>query len=136
MQTFSADDPVIDLAAQHDYAGFARAELALRAEVGLPPVSRMARIVVRDRDHTTAITDARTLAAQLHAFNQKLHLGVHLRGPSPCALSKLADHHRQQIELLAKDAATLQKLMAALRNAKLLKSDAHTAVDVDPVALL
>lgn len=139
VQTFSAEDPVIGLAAQHDYVGFAQRELALRAEVGLPPISRMARIVVRDRDHTRAVAEARKLAASLKAFNDKLKLGVRLRGPSPCPLSRLADHHRQQVELMApppEAAATLQKLMTALRNAKLLKSDTHTAVDVDPVALL
>ncbi|NBC10664.1 MAG: primosomal protein N' [Planctomycetes bacterium] len=136
VQTFSADDPVIELAAEHDYVGFAQRELGLRAEVGLPPISRMARIVVRDRDHTKAVAEARKLAASLKAFNDQLKLGVRLRGPAPCPLSRLADHHRQQVELLAQDAATLQKLMTALRNAKLLKSDTHTAVDVDPVALL
>jgi len=139
VQTFSADDPVIELAAQHDYVGFAQRELGLRAEVGLPPISRMARIVVRDRDHTKAVAEARKLAASLKAFNDQLKLGVRLRGPAPCPLSRLADHHRQQVELLApppEAAATLQKLMTALRNARLLKSDTHTAVDVDPVALL
>ncbi len=136
VQTFSADDPVIELAARHDYVGFAQRDLAMRGEVGLPPISRMARIVVRDRDHTKAVAEARKLAASLKVFNDQLKLGVRLRGPAACPLSRLADHHRQQLELMAPDAATLQKLMTALRNAKLLKSDTHTAVDVDPVALL
>ena len=43
---------------------------------------------------------------------------------------------RHPLKLIAADAGRLQKVMTALRNAKLLKSDAHTAVDVDPVVLL
>ena len=136
VQTFSADDPVIGLAAAHDYVGFAERELALREEVGLPPVTRMARVVVRHRDHARAVADGRALAGHLRAFNERLGLKVRLRGPSPCPLSRIADHHRLQIEMLADDAVTLQKLMTAMRNEGLLKSDAHTAVDVDPVALL
>jgi len=139
VQTFDAGNPVIGLAAKHDYTGFARQELALRARTGLPPISRLARIVVRDKDYPKAVAEARVLAEHLRAFNQKLELGVRVRGPSDCPLARVADHHRQQVELLApppQPAAKLQKLMTALRNAKLLKSDAHTAVDVDPVALL
>lgn len=139
VQTFNPDDPVIALAAAHDYTGFAARELALRVEMGLPPSSRMARIVVRDRDKTKAAADASTLAVHLGAFNESLGLGIRLRGPSACPLSRIADHYRHQIELIApppEAAGKLQKLMTALRNARLLKSDAHTAVDVDPVALM
>jgi primosomal protein N' len=68
-----------------------------------------------------------------------LKTDIRLRGPAPCPIARIADYHRQQIELIAAPpnaAGKLQKLMTALRNSQLLISDAHTAVDVDPVALL
>jgi len=139
VQTFSPNDPAILLAAAHDYEGFARREIALRAEVGLPPISRMARIVVRDKDHVTCYENAKTLARHLEAANAELKTGIHLRGPMPCPIARIADFHRRQIELIASPpnaAGKLQKLTTALRNSQLLISDAHTAVDVDPVALL
>ncbi len=139
VQTFNPDDPAIAMAAAHDYEGFARREIALRSEVGLPPISRMARIVIRDKDHVACYENAKKLARHLDAANRALKTEVRMRGPMPCPIARIADHHRQQIELIAAPphaAGRLQKLMTELRNSKLLISDATTAVDVDPVALL
>jgi len=137
VQTFSPEDPVIKLAAQHDYEGFAERELVLRRSVQLPPITRMARLVVRDRDQMKCVEHAKKLFAALGTFNRDLlNESVRLRGPAPCPIARIGGYHRWQIELLAPEAATLQKLLTALRNARMLKSDAHTAVDVDPVALM
>ncbi len=136
VQSFAADDPVIELASKHDYGGFAQREIALRAEVGLPPIGRIARIVVRDRDHLAAYERATKMAQHLRQANEHLQLPVQVRGPMACAIARIADFHRQQIELLAPGPGSIQKLMTTLRNARLLQSDAATAVDVDPVSLL
>jgi primosomal protein N' len=91
---------------------------------------------VRDKDHVACYEYAKQLAAHLNASNTELKLGIRVRGPVACPIARIAEFHRLQIELIGKDAATLQKLMTALRNARLLKSDSHVAVDVDPVALM
>ncbi|MEX2214679.1 MAG: primosomal protein N', partial [Phycisphaeraceae bacterium] len=136
VQTFNPFDPAIVLASEHNYDGFAERELAIRASMGLPPVSRMARIVVRDKDHVKCYEQAKALFNQLANANREMNLGVRVREPAACPLSRIADYHRIQIEIIGPDAATIQKLLTALRNARLLKSDNHTAVDVDPVDLL
>ena len=139
VQTFNPSDPVIGFAARHDYEGFAEREIALREEVGLPPIARMARVVVRDKDHLAGYERIKTLADHLLAWNEKLETAVRLRGPAPCPIARIAGQHRFQLELLAsppEPAARLQKLLTAVRNTGMLVSDAHTAIDVDPVALL
>lgn len=141
VQSFNPEDPAIVLASRHDYEGFAQREIELRHQVGLPPWSRMARVVVRDQDHKACEDRAKRLAQQLESFSANLELfrAVQIRGPMPCPIARIATFHRQQIELVASEpagAASLQKLLTALRNARLLRSDARTAVDVDPVALL
>lgn len=139
VQSFNPDDPAIRLAAAHDYVTFATNELFTRTETGLPPVGRMARIVLRDTDDLANKKRAHELARALHQANEQLNLGVRLRGPSVCPIARLADHHRQHIELIAsppQGATSIQKLLTALRNAGQLISDTHTAIDVDPVALL
>jgi primosomal protein N' (replication factor Y) len=136
VQSFSPDDPAIVLAAKHDYESFAKREIRLRQDVGLPPVARMARVVVRDQDHTACMEMVATLAGVLREVNEKQGDHVRIRGPMPCPISRIGGFHRQQIELIANDAATLQRLLTAARNAKALKSDNHMAVDVDPMALL
>ena len=128
VQTFNPDDPTIRLAAKHDYLGFATRELALRAEVGLPPIGRMARIVLRDTDHLANTQRAHTLARQLAEANARLDLHVRLRGPAPCPIARIADHHRLQIELISPPphgAAALQQLLTDCRNRHHLTSDTH-----------
>ncbi|MCX5660495.1 MAG: primosomal protein N' [Planctomycetota bacterium] len=136
VQTFSPDDAAITLAAAHDYETFAKNEIALRKQVGLPPAARMARIVVRDEDHIACTEQAQKLADGLAGCNATLGGQINLRGPSPCPIGRIAGYFRQQIELLGPDAAAIQRLLTAARNGKLLHADHRTAVDVDPVALM
>lgn len=139
VQSFSPDDPTMVLAAQHDYEGFAARELKLRKEMGLPPITRMARIVVRDKDHLACAERAATLAHALAEHNEKLGGRVRLLGPMPCPIARVADFYRHQIELIASPphaAAALQQLLTAMRSTGLVISDARTAVDVDPVVTL
>jgi primosomal protein N' (replication factor Y) len=143
VQTFHPGAPAIRLAAQHDYEAFARQELAERARVGLPPVTRMTRIVVRHEDHIKCIEAARKLMKALQAISEGSTAAgdangqsIRLRGPAPCAIARMADKHRQQIEIFAPNAAAMQKFLVKARNAALLKADADMAIDVDPIALL
>jgi primosomal protein N' (replication factor Y) len=139
VQTMDPNSPAIRLAAIHDYVTFANAELAIRRRAGLPPATRMARIVLRDKD----ITKARAAARQLHeATKREIESrgwngtgGVRLWVPMPAPIARIAGFHRMVIELVSARRAALQEVLAAVRSKGWLKSDAHTAVDVDPVAL-
>lgn len=134
VQTFEPDAPAIRLAADHDYATFASEELELRKAVGLPPATRMARIVCRDKDLSNARQAAETIA-QAAAPLVERHL-ITLLGPMPCPIERIADHFRFAVEITAADSGKLQTAMQTLRSQGVLLSDAKTAVDVDPLALL
>ena len=151
VQSMNPENPAIQFAGAHDYDGFAQRELALRQQVDLPPAARMARIVVRDRDFAACHEQAQKLAGYLKHFNEQQGSPVRVRTPVPCPIARIAGYHRQQIVLIAPPlrggdgtdqdapsggAAALQVLLTALRNARLLISDAATAVDVDPLELL
>ena len=141
VQSFSPSDPSIVLAAAHDYESFAKREIELRGEAGLPPVSRMARIVVRYQQLDRTQEQAQRLATALTNENRRLGLDIRVHEPVPCPIARIGGYYRQQVELIAPPpaptaAARLQQLMTALRNAKLLHADNHTAVDVDPVAMM
>jgi primosomal protein N' (replication factor Y) len=133
VQTFNPDTPAIRLAALHDYESFAKLEMQERERSGLPPWSRMVRIVVRDDELARCIESATALADRLRLLADT---SIRLRGPAPCPIARIADKHRQQIELLSHSPAALQQLLAAARNESLLKPGAAVAVDVDPTALL
>jgi len=105
----------------------------VRRRVGLPPIGRMARIVCRDLDEAKASAAA---AAMAKALRDAAPPTVGVRGPLPCPIARVANHFRFGVDVLGPDAKTLHRVLASLRGKSLLKSDAATAVDVDPVALM
>ncbi len=140
VQTFQPDSPVIRLAAAQDYEGLAAMELAERRRCGLPPYTRMARIVVRDADYTRCRRDADRLAELLRelAGTQQPDeaAGIRVRGPAPCPISRIAGRHRHQVELFAATAGALQSFLSRARSDGIVRPGAGMAVDVDPIALL
>ncbi|MCH8824085.1 MAG: primosomal protein N' [Planctomycetes bacterium] len=133
VQTFQPDAASIKLAAAHDYESFAKLELAERTRCKLPPITRMARLVVRDVNYPQCVSTAKRIASRLRQIASE---AVRLRGPAPCPISRIAGKHRQQIELLADSPILLQELLVAGRNQGLLHAGAGLVVDVDPIALL
>jgi primosomal protein N' (replication factor Y) len=134
IQTFQPDALAIRAAAAHDYRGFATAELADRRRFGLPPCRRMARVVVRHRSDTAAHDTAKRIRDAMAALPEAAQ--CELRGPHPCPVTRVSDRFRVQVEVLAPDAAALQRLITAARNAGTFPGGDVAAVDVDPVALL
>jgi len=133
VQTVNPREPAIVLAAAHDYPAFAGAELRIRRLAGLPPATRMARIVVRDEDHTKAESKAEDLA---RLINESGCPGLRMLGPGPCPVARVAGQFRYGLEIMTPRVTDLQQVLSRLRAAGVLKSDTHTAIDVDPVALM
>ena len=141
IQTFQPDAAPIRAAADGTYESFATAELAARREFGLPPVRRMARMVVRSTRRDEALADAAALQGALAGMAAATGSGanrpaVEVSGFSPCPIERLADYWRVQVEVLANGAASLAAFLAEARSRGVLRPSARLAVDVDPVALL
>jgi primosomal protein N' (replication factor Y) len=133
VQTNSPADPSIVHASSHDFVAFAREELDARKHFGVPPAARMARVVCRDASVSKAKQHAEAVAA---ALAEQSPAGVRVTPASPCAIERIANQFRFAVEVYAPDAVSLQRVLGRCRAAGLLKSDAKTAVDVDPVAVL
>jgi primosomal protein N' (replication factor Y) len=134
LQTYMPDDPTIRAALKQDYAGFAKTELAARKELNYPPYSRMVRIILRDQD----LEKLNALGDEL-AGDLRLAIGprpINMRGPMPCAISRIAGYFRAQILLNSTRASMLQEVLAEVRRKGALGKTDRIAVDVDPVSLL
>ncbi len=129
VQTVDPGNPAIVAAAGHDFPAFAAHELPLRARFGLPPVTRLTRIVVQDARQDRATELAGRLARELSA----LATGVEVRGPAPCPIARIAGRFRVSIELVAARAADMRRVLHGAR--ALLRHD-RVIVDVDPVSLV
>lgn len=144
VQTMSPGHPAIQLAARHDYRTFAEQELAIRARAQMPPATRMARIVTRDKDAGKARQRAEEVGAALREAIRDIAKGrgtpgeetIRIGPVAPCPLSRLHGQYRFGLEVVAPGAGAVQRALHAVRSRGLLTSDAHTAVDVDPVSLL
>ncbi len=136
VQTFLGHDPALSMALKHDFEGFAAQELELRRQSHLPPFSRMVRIILRDQSIEQLHKRADELSTQLLETIAENNAPVELRGPMPCAIERIANHHRQQIILTSPSAAAIQSVMSVLRIGTGFVSNDKIAVDVDPVSML
>jgi primosomal protein N' (replication factor Y) len=136
LQTFLPDDPAIQAAIKQDFVGFAKTELSHRREIGLPPFTRMVRIILRDQEQEKLHKRSDQLAALLSEATAKEGDAVATKGPMPCAISRIAGFFRNQIVMTAATAAPLQRVLAEVREKGGLAKGDRVAVDVDPVSLL
>lgn len=133
VQTMNPRNPAIILASEHNFPRFADQELATRVQCGLPPASRMCRIICRDADFAKAKSRATELA---NALVELSDAQVSIQGPMECTISRIANQARWGIEISAPNAGYIQKPIAKLREQGFLKSDAATIVDMDPIWLM
>ncbi len=127
VQTYAPHHYAVELAAQHDYDGFARKELELRRELGYPPFGRLAYIVVAGVTQAIVEENARALAERLRAGAQ----AVETLGPAPDTLPKARGEFRMRIALKSKTEEALLDACAFAR-AHRLSGDVRIAVIVDP----
>jgi primosomal protein N' (replication factor Y) len=125
-QTFQPENYVIQAAAQHDYRGFYKQEIALRRRLGYPPFSRLVRLEFRGRDEFRVEQDARNLAAQLQTWIAESRQQAEIIGSAPCFFARVGGDYRWQVVLRAPDP------VAILRNRNL----GAARVEVDPPSLL
>jgi len=135
VQTVHPDQPAIRLASRHDYTRFADEELRIRERAGLPPATRMARIICRDENAQLAAERAERITGALRTLRAEGER-IEVHGPAPCALGRINDRYRVGVEVVAPTAAGVQRALARVRADGLVRSDIHTVVDVDPVTLL
>lgn len=136
LQTFNPYDDTIRAALKQDYVAFASRELQHRRDTGYPPFGRLVRIVIRDQDEQKLMNRAEALGGVLFDTAEAVGGGVHVLGPMPCAIGRIAGFLRQQVLMRAAEPGPLQKVLARVREAGHLATNDRIAVDVDPVSLL
>lgn len=127
LQTFEAENRVLQAAAAHDYARFYADELAQRRRLGYPPFARLVRLEFRHAENARAEAEAQKTANRL-----KLRIEAEGRsqteviGPVPCFFAKLGGVYRWQVILRGPEPVGL------------LRGEAleHCRVETQPISLL
>ena len=131
IQTMSPDDPCILRAAQHDFIGFSRQEMAARKQFGYPPFTRIARILVEGKKLRVVEERCTEAVATLKGSAEST---VRILGPIEAPIGRIKDRHRWHALVKAPDSATLHRTLTPLNRAK--AKGVTLIIDVDPVSLL
>lgn len=137
VQTFSPDHPAILAAIRHNYALFAESELATRQEMGYPPFSQMARLIVRGPKDEIAREFAAELGRRLRAAQAELGESTsRLLGPAPAPIAKLRGNFRYHVQLTAPTTAALHAIIAPAVEKLEPPEEVQWIVDVDPYEMM
>jgi primosomal protein N' (replication factor Y) len=134
VQTFSPEDRTIQAATNHDFHGFASAELKHRKEHGYPPYRPMCRIIVRSKTVQAADLAVADLAETVRKANPP-DSGVRILGPAPCPVARLQDYHRFHLQVHAETPDRLHQALHSL-DGFTAPSDVEAVIDVDPLNFL
>ena len=127
MQTFMPENPIIQMAAGHDYAAFYDWEIENRRQLGYPPFGQLVRLEYRHRDAEEAQKATNLLALRIKEWiADEKRIETSLIGPVPCFFEKVNGIYRWQIILRGPDPVSL------LRG----RIPERWRVEVQPVSLL
>jgi primosomal protein N' (replication factor Y) len=135
VQTFSPDHESVGFAARHDYRGFYDQAIAQRRELGYPPFSHLANLVVTDESEDAARGRCQRLADVLRALVGDAE-GVRLLGPVACPLSRLRGRYRWHLALRAPTKPALLECLRAGLAGLTAGERSGLTVDIDPLSML
>jgi len=133
IQTRMPAHPAIELAADQDYAAFARKELEDREAFGYPPFGRLLRVVLRGKDPRTLDGRARETQARIVAAATKT---TQILGPATPPVARVQGMHRRHIVVKAPGHREVADVVRALRAAPRPKKGVEESWDVDPMGVL
>ena len=131
IQTFHPEDPVIQLAAEARFDGFADAELKDRKDAGLPPYMKFATALFRAKDEQLV-----QRWADLYAKSLAKYPGLTVSEAMPPALERAEGWYRYQVQIRA---AASKQIAAAWRwivQARPAPKDLRIALDIDAVNVM
>ena len=135
VQTYQPAHPAIRAAAAHDRALFLDGELQARWELGYPPFTRLANVLVWGPDEDEVSHTASRLFLSLSSAVQSAGADWELLGPAPCLLSRLKGRYRWHILVKAAPDADFPQVMGDVLAQKRARGEVRVAVDVDPTSL-
>lgn len=136
VQTYFPEQPTIKFALAQDFEGFVREEMKHREICTLPPLWRLATIVMRDPTYDKLEIAAKKMRQRIDDMVERHGLQVKVRGPMPAVISRIQRFHRLQIVVQAPGAAVMGRLFGSLRVAPPIRPAVKIAIDIDPVNLL
>ena len=125
----------IEMAAKHNYLGFANHELQTRKEMNYPPYQHLTRVILRGPHEPTVQQTAKAMAELLQQVAKETNSPVRILGPAPAPLAKLKALYRYHFQLSAPNLSLIQILWRAVKDKLPQGKDVEYVIDVDPMNL-
>ena len=135
VQSSSPGEIPIQMAARHDYVGFANQELHVRKDMNYPPYQQLTRIIVRGPKELDVEETAKAMAETLRKVAAETQSPVRILGPAPAPITKLKGLFRYHFQLTSPQLELIQELWRKVRNNLPQTKDVEYVVDVDPLNL-
>ncbi len=136
VQTHCPTEPAIRFAADHNFLGFAAAELAHRRELSYPPFERLVRVILRGPREKEVEETAREMTQRLRDAIAKSNSAVRVLGPAPAPVVRLRGLYRYHLQLAADDLTAIHDLWKPVSESLRLPTDVEFVVDVDPLNMM
>ena len=135
VQTYWPEHPAIQAAARHERALFLDDELAARRELGYPPFTRLANVLVWGPEQPEVRAVAQQLFLAVSSALESAGQSWELLGPAPCLLSRLKGRYRWHILLKAPPGTSFHRVLEPVLARRKKHGNVRVAVDVDPASL-
>ena len=116
VQTFTPENPVIDLAASQDYDAFYEDEIALRKAMIYPPFVDLLLLgfVGEDKNKTIACAKAFFVKLKSQLSASLPDFPIRVLGPSPALVSKVSNKYRYKIIVKCRSTAGFRAVISSL----------------------
>jgi primosomal protein N' (replication factor Y) len=114
VQTLAPEHYLYDYLVNHDYTGFAEAELALRRELRYPPADRLALLTISSRSKENAVEGAERVCKAARDLLEERSFDI--LGPTPALIERLRGRYR--ILVLVKGAMTKEQKRSVVDTAR------------------
>ncbi|NLG10946.1 MAG: primosomal protein N' [Coriobacteriaceae bacterium] len=150
VQTYWPEHVAIRAAAEHNREMLLAEERKIRSELGYPPYSRLANILIWGKDKKAVITQSMALAqpietalarlnmtqTTLEAAEAKASIGWKLLGPSPCVFDKRQGSYRWHMLVKAPAQANVSSVLSPIIRSRRPEKGVNVTVDIDPYDLM
>jgi primosomal protein N' (replication factor Y) len=127
LQTYFPKNETIISLAQMERDNFYLNEINSRNESSLPPIGKMAALIVSGNNHEEVRKQCLVLSNKMPLIKD-----LEIYGPAPAPLSRLKGRFRQRFLVHDKKARNMQKIVNAWLSNSTTKLNVNISVDIDP----
>lgn len=127
LQTYNAEQRVMQMIAADDRDGFLEAEANERQSAKMPPFSRLAALIITGKDES----NTKDVAMMIGRAAPRAE-GVQILGPAPAQMYRIRGQFRQRILIRADKILNIQKMIAEWLGSLKVPSSVRVVIDIDP----